>query len=164
MNISKKALISITAVMGGIFVAGYLMHHHAAGRVKLGAMPSEARMQDATAREGAQKMRDWIENIKPADVRTLNDSGKLLLSWEQLTNNYPTAAVLMDDYQEKCRAQFAEEWERQADKPLPERLAKHVTPDAVEIKRLANGFFRVEIRSEKGLKHNFLEVSTRIGK
>jgi len=154
----------MTAVMGVVFIAGCLVHYHAAGKVKLGAMPSEARMQDQTARDGAEQMRNWVENFKPNDARTLNNSGKLLLSWEQLSSDYPAAAVVIDDYQEKSRAQFAENWVKQTDKPLPERMAKHVTPDAVEIKRLANGFFRVEIRSEKGLKHNFLEISTQIGR
>ena len=126
--------------------------------VVLGPMPSETVMPDPVARQTAGELRQWVQNFRSGDARKLNESGKILLSWEELQAAYPGQAHLVDDYVEQLRTNLVQVFERQS-KPIPDRLATRRNPDAVEVERLGIGKYRVVISSKAGIEHAFLEIS-----
>lgn len=128
-------------------------------KVVLGPMPSEEYMPDPLARRTAGDMRKWVQNFKSSDAEKLNNTGKIVFSWEELRASYPEQARIVDDYVEQVRINFVEAIKKQSTKPIPNRLAIHHTPDTVDIERLGSGQYRVVISSKEGIEHAFLEIS-----
>jgi len=157
----KKSTIVITTVLTLttlLLITVVVIHARSSGKVVLGPTPSKAEMPDLQARQTVGDMRKWVQNFKSSDARKLNDTGKIAFSWEELKASYPEQARIIDDYVEQSRLNFVEAIEKQS-KPIPNRLAMHHTPDAVEIKKLDSGKYMVITSSKEGIAHSNLEIS-----
>jgi hypothetical protein len=128
--------------------------------IAMGPMPSREILSDPIERRMARDMRAWVQNLKPQDVETLKtERGGLFISWEQLKVSYPAQAVLVDNYLEKIRIKFAEEF-RQQGKPVPERLARHRNPYLIEITGAeSEKAYWIIMIAEDGKKTSVLQIS-----
>jgi hypothetical protein len=145
-----------------VLVAGLVTACHRqpdAGKPALGMMPSEANLPDPLARQTADEMRTWVQGLKPSDAQTLNGTGRIVFSWQELQAAYPQQARTIDDYQEQRRLSMVGAFQKQS-KPVPERVAVHHTPDTVEVRKSSRGECGIVFSSKTGIEHGYLQIST----
>jgi hypothetical protein len=156
----KKSTIIITTVLTLttiLFITAIAIHACLSGKVALGPIPT-VQSDQPWGRQIVVDMREWVQNFKPSDARKLNNTGKIVFSWEQLKASYPKQVGIIDDYEEQSRMSFVEVFEKMG-KPVPKRLAMHHSPDTVGIERLDNGKYRVVFKSEEGPKEGYIDIS-----
>ena len=165
MHMIQNARWILAVACIGILLTGCGKHDSSTPeetKVVLGPIPSEAYMPDPLTRQTAGDMRKWVQNFMPSDAKKLNNTGKVVFSWEELKASYPEQARIVDDYVKQIRINFVEAIKKQStpiSNQASNRLAMHHTPDTVEIERLDRGKYRVVISSKEGIKHSFLEIS-----
>lgn len=132
----KYIFMTVFLVVMAFFLVG--IRYVRQGKVVLGPKLPSAMMPNTLARNTGEQLRTWVENLKESDARRLNSTGKLLLSWSELTNSYPEQARIIDNYLEQSRLDMRKAFEQKYGR-IPERLAAHHPPDTVEIKSFGGG-------------------------
>ena len=115
-------------------------------------------MPDPLGRQMTDTMRAWVQNLDAGNRKRLNQSQKIVFSWEALKATYPKQAVAIDDYVEQLRIGFVD-YMNQHSKPIPDRIAKHHLSDTVEIKKSARGECWIVIYSKAGMRQCYLEIA-----
>ena len=159
----SRLLILITVVVLAVVVILLIGRSRQTRKAAMGPMLPTSMMPDPAARQFASEMREWLRNMAPRDLKTLDDTGHLVFSWKDLKNTDPKRAALIDNYVEVRRkgllqAMAAES--SQQNKPLSDRVATHHDPDTIEfIKGPPAGYYQLVIRSSEGIKESYVTIS-----
>jgi hypothetical protein len=151
--------------LGGLVVAAVmllsllsLMGCGSKGSVALGPMPPESVLPDPTARQAVIDLRAWVQNLKPEDAKTLNDTGRLFFFWPKLQASYPEAATLIDKYAEAKRLSRVAKIKEQKQQVVAQ-LAVHYTPVGVTIESRGWKKYSITIRNPDGIDADLLPIS-----
>jgi hypothetical protein len=159
----SRVLIVIAAVVLAAVVVLLIGRSRQTREAALGPMLPTSMMPDLAARRFAGEMRAWLGTMPPRDLKILDETGHLVLSWKDLKKTDPKHAALIDRYVEVRRkgiAQAAAPEYRKRRVPLPDRLAKHHDPDTIEfIKGSPAGYYQVVIRSSEGIRASYVTIS-----
>lgn len=133
--------------------------------VAMGPMPSKSDMPDKDGRQMAGDMRAWIQDMKPSDAETLEKTGHLVISWENLKVSDPNRAKRIDDFIEQRRIATLDAFSKDKGEPTPTakrglaRLATHQNPETIDFERKSPGEYWVVIGSTKGIGAYYLQIS-----
>jgi len=94
--------VILAAVLAILCLAGFPHRCTGANEPRVGPMPSENYMPDPLAREQWRHAQVGSEP-QAGGRQELNDTGKIVFSWEQLIASYPEPARTLDNYVEQRR-------------------------------------------------------------
>lgn len=158
MKRSGVMIIGLAAAMVllGIF---WLIRPGEKSAIAMGPMPSRTILSNPIERRMARDMRAWVQHLKPQEVENLKRFGSVVFTWESLKASYPAQAVLVDNYLEKMRIEYAKAF-RQQRKSVPDRLVRHHYPDFIQITGSEREKkYWIITTSEAGIKTGMLQIS-----